>query len=475
MITSDEIKEKSKETAIQVSDIQKDYLFSWILHFIFTKSRFKDTLFLKGGNALRKAYFVKTRFSSDLDFGTPHDIVLEELKEDLEKACTFINEQSGIDFVIERNDVSEKFGKWKEDRWKVFEAKIYFRDFFGKPGNVVLKITLDVTRFDKTYLPIQTVPLIHPYTDAETISCNIRCMKLEEVLATKLKCMLQREHAPDLFDFIYSIYLNSDIPIDKKEVRRVFLKRTIFESNPSVVKNILLKLPLEYFKANWKKNLICAQDIFFEVEDAILKFTEQVTEMFNDVTDNPWSDHFYFKSEYRNAILKAGKDTTLLNVTYNGVPRLVEPYALKFQERKDGVAKEYFYVYDRVGSKNNPDWKTFVAENISAIDNTEEKFKPQFPIELCRAGEFPEDRYLYDRAKKQREDNQKTMRRIKPRGSTTTVRQRSYSYGPKYTFQCSVCGKKFTRSIYNATLGQHKSKGGGNLCFGYGIYVTTTY
>ncbi|MSR71708.1 MAG: nucleotidyl transferase AbiEii/AbiGii toxin family protein [Candidatus Taylorbacteria bacterium] len=477
MITADEIKQKSKETAIQTSDIQRDYLFGWLLFYLFTKSKFKEILFLKGGNALRKAYFVNTRFSGDLDFGTPHDLDLEELKQELTAACAFINEQTEITFVIERNDVVEKFGKWKETRWKVFEAKIYFKDFFGKSDHITLKISLDITRFDKHYLPIQTVPLIHPYSDSDSIACNIRCMKLEEVLATKLKCMLQREHAPDLFDLIFSIYMNQNIPIDKSEVRRVFLQRTIFENNPSVVKNILLKLPLEYLKATWTKALICTQDIFFDAEDAVKRFTEQITEMFQDVTDNPWSDHYYFGADHRNAILKAGREMTLLRVTYNGAVRMVEPYALKFQERSDGVAKEYFYVYDRTGSKNNPDWKTFVAENLSAIENTDEKFEPQFEVELCRAGEHPEDRYLYDREKKQQKEYARVMRNSTRFGSSSvqTRKPRAYAFGPKYVFKCSVCGKQFTRKTYNASLGQHKSKSGGYPCYGYGIYVTTRY
>ena len=232
---------------------------------------------------------------------------------------------------------------------------------------------------------------------------------------------------------------------------------------------------MEYFKANWTKALVCTQDVFFDVDDAITKFTEQISEMFQGVTDNPWSDHYYFSSDYRNAILKAGKEMTLLRVTYNGIPRMVEPYALKFQERSDGIAKEYFYVYDREGSKNNPDWKTFVAENTSAIENTEKKFEPQYEIELCRASEYPEDRYLYDRAKKQEKEYEKATRRIRSRTSVVSRGTRSYVFGPKYVFKCSVCGKQFTRKNYDASLGQHKSKSGGYPCYGYGIYVTTKY
>ncbi len=476
MISPDEIQNLSRQTAINTSNIQRDYLFGWLLFYIFTQSKYKDLLFLKGGNALRKGYFVNTRFSSDLDFGTPHDLDLNDLRVDIENACNFIQAQSGIKFVLERNSVDEKFTKWVETRWKVFEAKIYFNDFYGKSDHIVLKISLDITRFDKTYLPIQTVPLIHPYSDSTELSCNIRCMQLEEVLATKLKCLLQREHAADLYDFIYSIYLNPDVSIDKSEVRRVFLKRTIFERNASVVKNILLNLPLEYMKATWAKNLVCTKDVFIEIDDAISRFSEQIKEMFEDAQDNPWTDNYYFSSEFRNAILRAGKDMTLLRVTYQGVPRLVESYALKFQERSDGIAKEYLYVYDRTGSKNNPGWKTFVAENTSTVEVTDEKFDPQYEIELCRAGEYPDDKYLYDAEKKRQKEYEKYVRasnRVR-RTPRTVSRVRSVFSGPKHVFKCSVCGKKFSRKTYDSNLGQHKNKQK-YPCYGYGIYEGMKY
>ena len=103
MIYKKEIDEKSKELQIHTSDIQRDYLFGWLLHYLFSQSSLKDTLFLKGGNALRKGYFVDTRFSSDLDFGTPHDIDRSVLEQEIISACNFVRRKAGIEFVEERN------------------------------------------------------------------------------------------------------------------------------------------------------------------------------------------------------------------------------------------------------------------------------------------------------------------------------------------------------------------------------------
>jgi predicted nucleotidyltransferase component of viral defense system len=476
MIDKTEIDKKAKELEIHTSNIQRDYLFGWLLRYMFTQSKFKDTLFLKGGNALRKAYFIQTRFSKDLDFGTPNNIDQSLLREEIKNACRYVHEKSGIQFVENRNTVEEKFNKWNEPRWQVFEAKIYFKDFYGKADHITLKISLDVTRFDKNYLPIQIKELLHPYSDSSQVNSVIRCMKLEEILATKLKCMLQREHAPDLFDFIYSIYLNKDISIDKREMRRVFLKRTIFESNPSMAKNILLKLPLEYLKARWAKAIIYTQSKLIDLNDAIGNFTAEISNIFSDVPDSSYNDHLYFGPDLRNKILQAGRTLTLLRVIYNRADRLVEPYSLKFLERSDGTAREYLYVWDRVGSKNNPGIKMFLPDRIALLENTNEVFIPREgqEIELCRAGEYPENRYLYDKKKKAARDLEKRYIWIRKKSGRIRTTSRTSSFGPKYVYKCSTCGKRFYHKTQNSTLRQHKNKNG-FPCYGYGIYVGMKY
>jgi predicted nucleotidyltransferase component of viral defense system len=478
MINKTEIEQRSQDFEVHTSNIQRDYLFGWFLHYIFAHSRFKDTLFLKGGNALRKAYFLQTRFSTDLDFGAPYDVDVSLLKQELKKACEYIHERTGVQFVEERNTVEEKFNRWNEPRWQVFEAKIYFKDFYGMADHITLKISLDVTRFDRNYLPIQNVELLHPYSDSAEVNTVIRCMKLEEILATKLKCMLQREHAPDLFDFVYGIYLNHDIPLNKNEVRRVFLRRTIFESNPSMAKRILLNLPLEFLKAKWSKTIVCAHNRLIDADDAISNFVFQISGLFSDVPDRSYNDHLYYGPNLRNKILQAGRTLTLLRVVYNNAERLVEPYSLKFLEKLDGTAREYLYVWDRVGSKNNPGIKMFLPENISLLENTKDTFSPREgqEVELCRAGEYPENRYLYDREKKTARALQKCYKTTRKRPSIIRrSASRLSSYGPKYIFQCSSCGKRFYRKSHNSTVKPHKRKGGTSTCYGYGIYVGMKY
>src|SRR5262245_34313201 len=98
-----EIEAKSREFEIHVANVERDYVFGWVLFGIFTASDLKDTIFLKGGNALRKGYFANTRFSYDLDFGIPYDIDQDILLAEINKVCDFIQERAGVNFVKDEN------------------------------------------------------------------------------------------------------------------------------------------------------------------------------------------------------------------------------------------------------------------------------------------------------------------------------------------------------------------------------------
>ena len=50
MIDAKEIETKAKEFEIHTSNVQRDYVFGWLLFGIFTTSGLKDKIFLKGGN-----------------------------------------------------------------------------------------------------------------------------------------------------------------------------------------------------------------------------------------------------------------------------------------------------------------------------------------------------------------------------------------------------------------------------------------
>jgi predicted nucleotidyltransferase component of viral defense system len=470
MIKVAEIESKAKEFEIHPSNVQRDYVFGWLLFGIFTMSGLKDRIFLKGGNALRKGYFENTRFSSDLDFGIPGDIPQNDLLSEINKVCEFAQEKSGVIFIKDDNKVEEKFTASEAPLpdLKVYEVRVYFKDFYGNADHIRIRISMDVTRFDRVLLPLQTVKLIHPYSDAAEVVCDIQCMKLEEIIATKLKCLLQRQHAPDLYDYVYSIRLLGG-DLDKEEVVKTFVRKTIFHRNPYILKGILHKTAFDYFRERWDKTLICAKQVIIGVEDAITFFIADLDGLFSIYSDNGFAQFTYFGADLRAPIMQAGRTLTLLKIRYKSADRIVEPYALKYLQRKDGQEREYFYVYNCSGGDNKPGIRCFVPENIQSIENTEKKFEPRALIELSKAGEMPENRYLFD------PNRPAKAPRIRAITGITTRRPRRVFSGIRYVYKCSYCGKISIKTTMDPNLRSHKSKSGYPCGGTYGYYVGTKY
>jgi predicted nucleotidyltransferase component of viral defense system len=451
MIDKSELSEKSKILGINSADVQRDYVFGWILLGIYAGPLGK-ILVLKGGNCLRKAYFPFGRFSGDLDFSTSGTINHDFLVGELNSVCTMIQDLAGVRFDITKTIAKEKSRADKS--LQVIEAKLFFYDFFGKSGTMLISIRFDVTEFDRLYLPIQPRYLIHDYSDYERCKIEMQCVKLEEQLASKIKCLLQRRHVADLFDLVYSTLIHPEFDINRTEILSVFLKKTIFGRGPGAAKGLLLNLPLVSLKDAWTKYIVCPTRSLIDFEAAEGAFQTLINEIFGPRHDTQFVGGF-FPASIRTPIMEAGQKQTLLGITYKGQRRLVEPYSLSYKIRKDGVGQEYFYGYDTTGGNSPPGIKTFIADEISHIEITETKFEPRYPIEVSKAGEFG-DKVRFEGSKRSR-----LVHRLK----------RTKSEVQPYTVQCSTCGKKFSRKKQSTRMKKHKDKFG-NRCIGrYGFLV----
>lgn len=460
MIKKDEIEAKAQEFDLHTANVERDYVFGWLLAGIYTVSNLKDILILKGGNCFRKGYFANTRFSNDLDFSTQSAIDENFLHQELNRVCDFTQDASGVIFEKDRNKVEEKYTIDKER--KVYQAKLYFKDFYGNPDSITISVRLDVTQYDKIYLPLQTRFLIHPYSDTNECRTEIKCVKLEELLATKLKCLLQRRHSNDLYDFVYSIFINKEIDVNRSEIAKTFLKKTIFEPSPGVVKGLLLELPFKVFRAIWNKYIICPKQSRLDFDFALNSFKQSIEDIFGAFAIG-YGQLAYFPARLRNPIIDAGSNLTLIKLTYDGIQREVEPYSLVYKRRRDRYGQEYFYGYDRTGGRTSgPGIKCFVNSKIQAIEATDMKFEPRFHVELFKAGEYGDKTYFGSQFSRLRH-----RRRLK-----AFTRSKS---GITYIIECSYCGKRFKRSKYDTKLRDHNDKYG-NRCFGkIGYLVDTIY
>ncbi len=462
MISKEEIETKAGEFDIHYANVERDYVFGWLLCGIYTISRLGELLILKGGNAFRKAYFATTRFSNDLDFSTESAVTGDLLHHELDSVCDFVQQMAGVCFEKDRNRVQERPDVDRDA--KSYQVRLYFKDFYGNPDTITISVKLDIKEFDRIYLPTQSRNLIHPYSDANQCNAQIRCMKLEEMLAAKLKCLLQRRHSFDLYDFVYAIFINNELAVNRAEIVSSFLRKTIFERSPGVVRGLLLGLPFQMLRVAWDKYIVCPRQSLIPFDSALERFTSTIKELFEERV-SPYVERLFFPAPMRNAILEAGSGLRLMTVLYDGITRTVEPYSLVYKRRKDGHAEEYFYVWDLTGGHSSgPGIKAFVNTKIQEIKVLDQTFEPRYTVELAKAGEPAGKGYFA------RPDFGG-----RPIHQHVRVRKASSRTGITYIIECSYCGKRFRHSKYSMRLNEHKDKYG-NPCYGrVGYLVDQVY
>jgi predicted nucleotidyltransferase component of viral defense system len=450
MIERDEIRAKADELGLHWSNVQRDYVFGWLIGGLFEVSTLGDVVALKGGNALRKGYFPSTRFSDDIDFTTTQGLDPDALLRELNEVCRFAQARTGVAFDLQRNQIVET--QLIERGKRIYKLRLYFRDFSGNAAHIPLKVKVDVTEYDRILLPVQTRRLIHQYSDASQCSFDIRVVKLEEALADKMKCLIQRRYAYDLFDLVYGVFVNRELDVDRAELVQTFLRKTIFEASPVAARDLLLGVPFDLMRGFWGK-VVCPKTSLFSFESAVSLLRDGLLSLFQPFS---WGAHLaglYFPAEFRNPILQAGSDLTLLRVTYDGITREVEPYSLVFKQRQDGLAREYFYGFDRSGGHTSgPGIKSMTLEGLQRVDNTDINFEPRYDVDLSKAGDSDNVGYFGQ-----------------PFGSSRLgrprTRKRPIRTGPTYTIQCPYCSKRFKRTTPSTRLNKHQD-GFGNACYG---------
>lgn len=465
MILPDEIDSMAESLDVHPSHVQRDYVHSWVLSQLYRRSTLADRLVLKGGNSLRKGYFESARYSRDLDFTTSTGISNDELHSELNSLCQSITSDAGIQFDVSRTVVADKNRADKEKT--ISEAKLYFSDFYGNESSLVLSVRLDVTQFDRIYLPVQERILIHPYSDVADCSTPIKCVKLEEILASKMRCLLQRRHIADLFDLVYATIINPEIEVSRPELLSTFFRITIFGRRPAVAKGLFLELPVENPGGLWDRFIQCPALSRFDFSRARNALVSLIEEMIPGQAESDF-DPVFFPAAIRNPIMEAAQSQTVLRFTYDGVERLVEPYELTFKIRRDSVAREYFYGYDQTGGRSSsPGLKTFVSNKVQRIETTGIKFEPRATIELHKAG-GAETVSRFEGQSGRRTHRTPVLRGRFPK--TPKPPRSVFALKALYRVECAYCRKQFPRSRPDTKLNPHKDKYG-NKCHGRRGYL----
>lgn len=181
------LEEYRATTSFPWEEIERDYALSVILGCIASIPELQKTLIFKGGTALKKCYFGAYRFSQDLDFSATEGVP-EALFQYVEEVCKRATERlqnrgENAHFCCAR--YTEKAPHPEKQQAFTVKVRLPWHRDWGT------RIMLEVTMQEPILAEPQTLPILASY--GEVFEAPIRVYSLEEIMAEKIRAILQLE------------------------------------------------------------------------------------------------------------------------------------------------------------------------------------------------------------------------------------------------------------------------------------------
>lgn len=169
----------------RVDVIEKDYALSYILAGIAKQPQLTHTLIFKGGTALKKIFFGDYRFSVDLDFSVLNAPKKQALEDALQSAVNIssdlLSNYGPFDIQLKRYPERDSHPTGQE----AFNVNVKFP--WHRTAMCTIKI--EITHDEPVILSPEYKPILHGYE--EDLDCNVACYHIEEIIAEKLRALLQ--------------------------------------------------------------------------------------------------------------------------------------------------------------------------------------------------------------------------------------------------------------------------------------------
>ena len=190
MIRPAEIQQKARKEGVRDTQIEKDYVLSWILTSVAHNKLLSDILAFKGGTVLKKFYFEDYRHSEDLDF-----TLLDSTKTNEQIKSAFEN---SFDFIKEEANISLSITEFDEHATGNIN---FYIEYNGVLGGTRKRVKVDISKDELLQFNLETKPLFATYSDH--IDSFVKCYSLPEVMTEKLRSLLSRQQPRDFYDLWY--------------------------------------------------------------------------------------------------------------------------------------------------------------------------------------------------------------------------------------------------------------------------------
>lgn len=189
--------------------VEKDYVLSKALMALSQSEQVQQSLLFKGGTALKKCYFPEWRFSEDLDFTSRVILKPKEIKAIFQTTTEIVTQLFGVPMRVIEYSQYPKTG----DKLTSAQLKLGYDGPLRKASGQKNNIRVDIA-FDEKIITSSNSRLVHrDYTD--DIDARLSVYSLEEIVAEKLRSILERGKSRDYYDvWILLKQYKKDIVID---------------------------------------------------------------------------------------------------------------------------------------------------------------------------------------------------------------------------------------------------------------------
>ncbi|MDY6875929.1 MAG: nucleotidyl transferase AbiEii/AbiGii toxin family protein [Chloroflexota bacterium] len=273
MISGTELRRLAGAWSADFTVVERDYMLSWVLAGLYRRLALAEQLVFKGGTALRKCYFPDYRFSADLDFTLRASLSPQALRSEIEAACRTITEETGVrlapvDFRTLRDVPGEE----------AHQGRIEYTGPLGRMGGNQPRVKLDLTIYERLVLPPERRPVHHPYSDAGNLDLTVPVYALDEMLAEKLRAMLRRARARDLYD-VWQLFTRYAERLDFEQARRVLEEKAHFKGFTfSSVTDFLTPKNREAWSRSWEASLCRQTSILAEYDQVVAEVERMLTQ-----------------------------------------------------------------------------------------------------------------------------------------------------------------------------------------------------
>jgi predicted nucleotidyltransferase component of viral defense system len=471
MIPKQEIMALAAELQLQAHVVEKDYALGWLLAGIAAHPAIGDRWVFKGGTCLKKCYFETYRFSEDLDFTLQDADHLDEafLANTFEEIGEWVYDACGLQLPPE----ARKFEVFTNPRGsQSAQGRLGYRGPLGRTGDPP-RIKLDLAIDEVLVLAPVRRPVHHPYTDLPADGIQVLSYSFEEVFAEKMRALSERQRPRDLYDVVH-LYRRQDLQPDRALVRSTLARKCEFKGIPVPTYTALTDRPERVaIEVEWEQMLahqlpVCPPfDEFWQELPAVFDWLNEKAAV--PVLAAISSGRTAMDTGWRPpAMVQAwgAQAGSLETIRFAAANRLCVQldYTKKNGERRTPTIEPYSVRRTTAGDllllgveANSGEPKSYLLDRIHSATVTRQAFHPRFAVELTASGPLAAPQLERAHGSKAAPTSFPSAPRTPPRPRQAKA---TGNFGMKYRFECTVCGKRFTRSTYDATLNPHKNKQG---------------